>query len=187
MGGWGGGSLEEEKVWEGGVVTVQGLGSGTPTVRAAEAAGPTATAEGHREGDHRVHPRRAAREPDGSKGQLTVGAHRLGHRRQSGWQHPNLEARAGGGSGMGVCLPRAKPSPDLPSATHKFETNVQETLCTLPPTYPALQFPGPYPKEQATHPPWCRGGSTHPQASRASPPALGSSPCWGSSRHRCWW
>lgn len=92
--GWGRQSLEEEKVWDGGAVTGQGLGSGTPAVRAAEAAGPTTTAEGHRKGDHWVHTRRAAREADGGEAQLMVGAHRLGYRWQGSRQHPYLEARA---------------------------------------------------------------------------------------------
>lgn len=93
MGGWGGSPLEEEEVWERGAVTGQGLDFGTPTVRAAEAAGPAVTAEGHREGDHWVHARRAAGEADGGKAQLTVGAHWLGHRWQGGGQHTHLEAR----------------------------------------------------------------------------------------------
>lgn len=117
LGGWGGhgrlrwGSLEEEEAWARGAVTGQGLGSGTPTVRAAEAAGPAVTAEGHREGDHWVHTRWAAGEPDGGKAQLAVGAHWLGHRRQGSRQHPNLEVAGLRGrawvSTWGQALPRA--------------------------------------------------------------------------------
>lgn len=93
--GLGGPSLEEEEAWEVGEVTGQGLGSGTPAVRAAEATGPTVTAKGHRKGDHGVHARRAAREPDGGEAKFTVGAHGLGHRRQGSWQHPHLDIGVG--------------------------------------------------------------------------------------------
>lgn len=190
--GWGwawevvvGGSSEEEEVWEGGAVTGQGLGSGTPTVGAAEAAGPTATAEGHGEGDHRVHTRRAAGEPDGGKAQLTVGAHRLGHRRQRGRQHPHLEAVQRGGGMASVC---PAPSPPL--------------ISPLPPTNPRLGYPGD-PLCSPSHMPSSDSSSPAPTQppSRPLPPVscgpglsgppgplrVGSSPCWGSSRHRCWW
>lgn len=92
---WEGRPLEEEEAWKVGEVTGQGLSSGTPAVRTAEATGPTVAAEGHWEGNHGVHTRRAAREPDGGEAQLTVGAYWLGHRRQGSWQYPNLEAGCG--------------------------------------------------------------------------------------------
>lgn len=92
------GCLGEEEAWEWGAITGQGLDSGTPAVGAAEATGPAATAEGHREGDHGVHAWRAAGEPDGGKAQLMVGAHWLGHWWQDSWQHPHLESRFGGGA-----------------------------------------------------------------------------------------
>lgn len=60
--GW---ASEEEEAGEVGEVTGHWLSPGTPTVRAAEPAGPTAAAEGHRKGDYRVYTGRAAREADG--------------------------------------------------------------------------------------------------------------------------
>lgn len=82
------------------MVTGQGLGSGTPAVSAAEAAGSTVTAEGHGEGDHWVHSRWAAGEPNGGEAQLMVGAHPLGHGRQDDRQHP-LHAGAVAGADAG--------------------------------------------------------------------------------------
>lgn len=76
-----------------GEVAGQRLSPGTPTVGAAEAAGPAAAAEGHGEGDHGVHTRGAAREAHRREAQLTVGAHRLGHRRQGSRQDSNLGPR----------------------------------------------------------------------------------------------
>lgn len=73
-------------------VTGHWLSSGTPTVRATETAGPTAAAEGHREGDYGVYTRWAAREADRGKAQLTIGAHWLRHGRQGSWQYSNLSA-----------------------------------------------------------------------------------------------
>lgn len=194
MDGRGRQSLEEEKVWDGGAVAGQGLGSGPPAVRAAEAAGPTATAEGHGEGDDRVHTRRAAGEADGGKAQLVVGAHRLGHRWQGSRQHPHLEGRAGGGSGMGICP--AEPSRSFP----------------LPPTDPRLGCPGDplcapshTPRSGSSCPAPARRGGTplHPRCrpvfcgpgtgfgtvlrTAGWPHAPDRSPCWGSSRHRRWW
>lgn len=75
-----------------GEVTGHWLSPGTPTVRAAEPAGPTAAAEGHRKGDYRVYTRWAAREVDGCEVQLTVGAHWLRHRRQGSRQYSDLSA-----------------------------------------------------------------------------------------------
>ena len=75
-----------------GVVTGQGVVFGTPTVRGAAAAGSTATAEGHREGDHGVHATWAAREPDGLEAHITVGAHHLRQGRQDRLQHAHLDA-----------------------------------------------------------------------------------------------
>lgn len=86
--------------------TGQGVVSGTPAVSGLEAAGPAVTTEGHGEGDHGVHARRAAGEPDGSKAQLTVGAHWLGNGRQGSWHHPHLER---GGCSMSICLGWALP------------------------------------------------------------------------------
>lgn len=60
-----------------GEVTGQRLSLGTPTVRATEMAGPTAAAEGHREGDHGVHTRWAARQAHRREALLVVGAHGL--------------------------------------------------------------------------------------------------------------
>lgn len=114
------------------MVTGQGLGSRTPTVSAAEAAGPAVTAEGHGEGDHWVHARWAAGEPNGGEAQLVVGAHPLGHGRQDGRQHPLLEG------GELECLLGAKLSPELPHCTPQIpDSGVQGTLCALPPTCPA--------------------------------------------------
>ena len=74
-----------------GVIAGQRVVLGTPTVRGAAAAESTATAESHGDGDHGVHARRAAREPDGLKAHLAVVAYRLGHGRQDRLQHPHLE------------------------------------------------------------------------------------------------
>lgn len=74
-----------------GVITGQRVVLGTPTVRGAAAAESTTTAESHGNGDHGVHARRAAREPDGLEAHLAVGAHHLGHWRQDRLQHPHLE------------------------------------------------------------------------------------------------
>ena len=74
-----------------GVITGQRVVLGTPTVRGAAAAESTATAESDGDGDHGVHARRAAREPDGVEAHLAVGAHHLGHRRHDRLQHPHLE------------------------------------------------------------------------------------------------
>lgn len=84
---------EEQESRETGEVTGQRLSPGTPTVRATETAGPTAAAEGHREGNHGVHTRWAAREADRREAQLTVGAHWLGYWRQSSWQDSDLSPR----------------------------------------------------------------------------------------------
>lgn len=93
-GEWGvkGWTSEEEEAGEVGEVTGHGLSPGTPTVRAAETAGPTAAAEGHREGDRGVHTWRAAREVDGGEAQLSVGAHWLRYRGQGGRQDADLSA-----------------------------------------------------------------------------------------------
>lgn len=91
LGGLGGGSLEEEEAWELGVVTSQRVVLGTPAVRGAAVAGSTTTAESHREGDHGVHARQAARELDGVEAHLAVGAHHLGQGQQGRLQHPHLE------------------------------------------------------------------------------------------------
>lgn len=60
-----------------GEVTGQRLSLGTPTVRATETTGSTAAAEGHREGDHGVHTRWAARQAHRCEALLPVGAHGL--------------------------------------------------------------------------------------------------------------
>ena len=160
VGSWGRASLEKDQVWEGGVVTGQGLGSGTPTVGAAEAAGPTATAEGHGEGDHWVHATRAAREPDGGKPQLVVGAHRLRHGWQEGRQHSHLEARTGQES-MGRCSrPSPLPVSLLPPTT--LGSRVPTTLSS--PTCPTLNSSSPPPAQ-------ARGGAGH--TSTLLPRALG--------------
>lgn len=106
--------------------------SAGPAVSAAEAAGPTVTAEGHGEGDHWVHSRWAAGEPNGGEAQLMVGAHPLGHGRQDDRQHPLLEG------GELECLRGAELFPELPHCTPQIpDSGVQGTLCALPPTCPA--------------------------------------------------
>lgn len=76
-----------------GEVTGQRLSLGTPTVIATEKAGPTAAAEGHREGDHGVHTRWAARQAHRREALLFVGAHGLVRRRHDGLQYSHLEPR----------------------------------------------------------------------------------------------
>lgn len=76
-----------------GEVTGQRLSLGTPTVRATETAGPTAAAEGHREGDHGIHTRWAARQANRRKTLLLVGAHGLVRRLQVDRHYSLLEPR----------------------------------------------------------------------------------------------
>lgn len=110
-------SSEEEEAWEVGELTGQGVRPRTPAVGAAEAAGPTVTAEGHREGHHGVHARWTAGEADGGKVQLTVGAHRLRDGRQGSRQHPHLQARSQGGQrGRSRYLPGVEPHQTCPTA-----------------------------------------------------------------------
>lgn len=98
-----------------GELTGQGVRPRTPAVGAAEAAGPTVTAEGHREGHHGVHARWTAGEADGGKVQLTVGAHRLRDGRQGSRQHPHLQARSQGGQrGRSRYLPGVEPHRPVP-------------------------------------------------------------------------
>lgn len=76
-----------------GEVTGQRLSLGTPTVRATEKAGPTAAAEGHREGDHGVHTRWAARQAHRREALLLVGAHGLVRRLLVDLHYSLLEPR----------------------------------------------------------------------------------------------
>lgn len=93
--GWRGVPSKEEEVWEEGVLAGRGVALGAPAVRAAEATGPTAAAQGHGEVHSGVHAGRATGQLDGADLHLAVGAHGLWHRWQGGWQHPNLEASRG--------------------------------------------------------------------------------------------
>lgn len=76
-----------------GEVTGQRLSLGTPTVRATEMTGPTAAAEGHREGDHGVHTRWATRQAHRREALLLVGAHGLVHSLLVGLHYSLLEPR----------------------------------------------------------------------------------------------
>lgn len=89
------GSLQKEEAREVGELTGRGLAPETPAVRVAEATGPTVAAECHGEGDHRVHTRWAAREPDGGEPQLVIGAYQLGHGPPGCRQHPHLGTKTG--------------------------------------------------------------------------------------------
>lgn len=83
-----------------GEATGKRLIPGTPTVITTELAGPTAAAEGHREGDHGVHTGWAARQAHRREELLLVGAHGLVRRYQGDLQY-SRHARTVAGTDAG--------------------------------------------------------------------------------------